>query len=77
MITPSDATDNVETMEDAADKLLHSQFLIVDDPIVIGSLNWSEGFYFQLVDWSVVVKSPGLTQEMSTRFDSHRDAAAL
>jgi phosphatidylserine/phosphatidylglycerophosphate/cardiolipin synthase-like enzyme len=64
-------------MEDAADKLLHSQFLIVDDPIVIGSLNWSAGSYFQFDDWSVVVKSPGLTQEMSTRIDSLWNAAAL
>ena len=61
MITPSDATDNVETMEDAADKLLHSRFLIVDDMIVIGRHSWSAGSYFQFDDWSVVVKSPGLT----------------
>ena len=77
MVTPSDATNSVETMEDAVDKLLHSKFLIVDDLIVIGSHNWSAGSYFHFDDWSVVVKSPGFTQEISTRFDSLWDAAAL
>jgi phosphatidylserine/phosphatidylglycerophosphate/cardiolipin synthase-like enzyme len=77
MVTPSDATDIVETLEGTADKLLHSKFLIVDDLIVIGSHNWSAGFYFQFNDWSVVVISPGLTQEMSTRFNSLWDAAAM
>ena len=77
MIMLSDATDSIETLVGTADKLLHSKFLSFDDLMVIGSHNWSACSFFQFNDWSVVVKSPGLTQEMSTRFDSLWDAAAL
>lgn len=65
----------VECRWDTEDKLLHSKFLIIDDLVVIGSHNWSAGSYFRFDDWSVAINSPGLTQEISTRFDSLWDAA--
>jgi phosphatidylserine/phosphatidylglycerophosphate/cardiolipin synthase-like enzyme len=55
---------------DAARKLLHSKFLVIDaDRTIIGSHNWSAGSYFGFDDLSVDVASPAFARTTRQRFE--------
>jgi cardiolipin synthase len=54
---------------DAARKLLHSKFLVIDDErTIIGSHNWSAGSYFGFDDFSVEVVSARFAAQARRRF---------
>lgn len=56
---------------DAAERLLHSKYLVADASLVIlGSHNWSAGSYFVYDDLSLVIQSVELAQTLTTRFAS-------
>lgn len=62
---------------DAAERLLHSKFLVIDDNLtIVGSHNWSAGSYFQFDDLSLVIDSVPLAQAYADRFDQLWTAAA-
>ncbi len=60
----------VKVHVDAARKLLHSKFLVIDaDRTIIGSHNWSAGSYFGFDDLSVDVASPAFARTTRRRFE--------
>jgi hypothetical protein len=60
----------VKVHVDAARKLLHSKFLVIDaDRTIIGSHNWSAGSYFGFDDLSVDVTSPAFARVTRQRFE--------
>ena len=60
----------VKVHVDAARKLLHSKFLVIDaDRTIIGSHNWSAGSYFGFDDLSVDVTSTAFARVMRQRFE--------
>lgn len=70
------ADQGVPVRTDAADRLLHSKFLVLDGSLVIvGSHNWSIGSFFEFDDVSVAIRSPDVAASFAARFEGLWDDA--
>ena len=67
----------VPCRSDAADRLLHSKLVLIDERLaIVGSHNWSAGSYFAMDDLSLVVGSEAVAAQALVRFEALWTAAS-